>query len=90
MSRRGVSFSPNAWADFMHWQRADFKLLLKIAKLIDEVRQDPFAGTGKPEALKGNYQGYWSRRINKEHRLVYKVNDERVTIAGCRYHYDKR
>lgn len=89
MSRPNVKFSTNGWDDFIYWQETNFKFSLKITKLIEEARRDPFKGIGKPEALRGNYQGYWSRRIDKKHRLIYKVTDDEIRIAGCRYHYGK-
>ena len=84
-------WTTNAWEDYLHWQSADPGVVLKINDLIRDIRRDPFRGLGKPEPLKGNLSGWWSRRITQEDRLVYRVvgkGDARQTeIAACRYHY---
>jgi toxin YoeB len=80
-------FTETAWADYLHWQQADPKLLLRINALIKECLRTPFSGTGKPEPLRGDLKGWWSRRIDQEHRLVYKATDDSLLIAQCRYHY---
>lgn len=80
-------FSENAWEDYLHWQRTDQKILRRINKLIKETQRDPFDGIGRPEPLKHSLAGYWSRRINDEHRIVYKVTDTALLIAQLRYHY---
>ena len=80
-------FSREAWDDYLHWQKTDRRLLNRINLLIREILRSPFEGIGKPEPLKHGLAGYWSRRINDEHRLVYKVDGECVLIAQCRYHY---
>ena len=80
-------FSQDAWDDYLHWQKTDRKLLNRVNLLIREVVRSPFEGIGKPEPLKHGLAGYWSRRINDEHRLVYKVEGESVMIAQCRFHY---
>ena len=80
-------FSQEAWEDYLHWQKTDRRLLNRINLLIREILHSPFEGIGKPEPLKHGLAGYWSRRINDEHRLVYKVDGESVMIAQCRYHY---
>ena len=80
-------FEPDAWDDYVHWQTADPKLLRKLNSLIEECRRHPFEGTGKPEPLKGDLAGFWSRRIDREHRLVYAVEPDAILIAQCRYHY---
>ena len=80
-------FSQEAWEDYLHWQKTDRRLLNRINLLIREILRSPFEGIGKPEPLKHGLAGYWSRRINDEHRLVYKVDGESVMIAQCRYHY---
>jgi len=82
-----LSFSDDAWDDYLYWQQQDKKILKKINRLIKEIERNPFEGIGEPEPLKYNWSGYWSRRITIEHRLVYKVLDEQVLIAQCRYHY---
>lgn len=84
-----ITFAEQAWDDYLYWQKVDKKLLKKINELIKEIKRDPFTGTGNPEALKHTLKGFWSRRINQEHRLVYKVIDESVLIAQCRYHYEQ-
>ena len=82
-----ILFAKNAWEDYLYWQEADKKVLKRINLLIREIQRQPFIGIGKPEPLKLNWSGYWSRRIDDEHRLVYKVQDDTVFIAQCRYHY---
>ena len=82
-----LSFSDDAWEDYLHWQQNDKKILKKINRLIKEIQRDPFEGIGEPEPLKYNWSGYWSRRITIEHRLIYKVHDDALMIAQCRYHY---
>jgi toxin YoeB len=77
----------DAWEDYIYWQQSDKQLLLKVNSLIKECLRDPFHGSGKPEPLKGNLKGCWSRRINQEHRLVYIVKETRLFILQCRYHY---
>ena len=77
----------SAWEDYQYWIDTDKKVLRKINALIKECQRTPFAGTGKPEALKQNLSGFWSRRITGEHRLVYKVENDVLFIAQCRYHY---
>ncbi|WP_203301047.1 Txe/YoeB family addiction module toxin [Marinobacter sediminum] len=80
-------FSENAWEDYLYWQKTDKKILNRINKLIKETEREPFDGVGKPEPLKHSLAGYWSRRINEEHRIVYKVTDDALLIAQLRYHY---
>jgi toxin YoeB len=82
-----LSFADDAWDDYLYWQQNDKKILKKINRLIKEIQRDPFDGIGEPEPLKYNWSGYWSRRITIEHRLVYKVTDDALLIAQCRYHY---
>jgi len=82
-----LSFSDDAWEDYLHWQQNDKKILKKINRLIKEIQRDPFEGIGEPEPLKYNWSGYWSRRISIEHRLIYKISGENLMIAQCRYHY---
>jgi len=82
-----IVFMNDAWEDYLHWQRVDKVMLRKINGLIKEISRTPFQGTGKPEALRENLSGFWSRRINQEHRLVYKVENGAVIILQCRYHY---
>ena len=80
-------FSENAWEDYLYWQKTDKKLLNRINKQIKETKRQPFEGVGKPEPLKHGLAGYWSRRINDEHRMVYKVTDDALLLAQLRYHY---
>lgn len=80
-------FSDHAWNDYLHWQKTDKKILKRINILIKDVRRSPFQGIGKPEPLKHALSGYWSRRINDEHRFVYKVSNDSMFIAQLRYHY---
>ena len=82
-------FAELAWEDYLHWQDHDLKMLRKLNRLIMECQRTPFSGTGKPEPLKGDFAGWWSRRIDQEHRLVYRVTDDALLIAQCRYHYDR-
>jgi len=83
-----VVFSARAWDDYLWWQRQDRRLLKRINQLIQDVMRNGNEGIGKPEPLKHGFQGYWSRRINEEHRLVYKVVDDEIRVAACRYHYE--
>jgi len=80
-------FSAQAWEDYLYWQKHDKKLLVKLNRLIKEITRTPFEGIGKPEPLKGDLSGWWSRRINREHRIVYRVEAGALQIAQCRYHY---
>ncbi len=82
-----ISWSENAWEDYLYWQTTDKKMLKRINTLIKDVMRHPFEGVGSPEPLKHNWSGYWSRRIDREHRLVYKVTDTEILVAQCRYHY---
>ena len=88
-----IEFTKNAWEEFEYWLENDPKTANKIKALIKAIRQNPFHGIGKPEPLKFDLKGYWSRRITGEHRLVYKIsgkkgNDQKCTIIQCRFHYD--
>ena len=82
------SFHPQAWDDYRHWQHTDKAILRRINGLIRDIQRDPFDGIGKPEALKFNFAGYWSRRSDNEHRIVYKVIDDEIIIAQLRGHYE--
>lgn len=82
-----LTWSLHAWEDYLYWQQTDKKLLKRINALIKDIMRNPFDGIGDPEPLKHNWSGYWSRRINREHRIVYKVEDSTLVIAQCRYHY---
>ena len=87
MSDRLLCWTDAAWDDYVYWQDQDRKTLKRINKLIDNVRRTPFEGIGKPEALKENLSGLWSRRIDDTNRLVYAVDDAAITVLSCRYHY---
>jgi len=80
-------FADHAWEDYLHWQKTDKKMVKRINSLIKEIQRSPFDGIGKPEPLKHALSGYWSRRINDEHRIVYKVDSDSVYIAQLRFHY---
>ena len=82
-----ILWDHTAWDDYQYWQQTDKKVLQKINTLIKECQRTPFEGTGNPEPLKYNYNGFWSRRITGEHRLVYKADENTLYIAQCRYHY---
>jgi toxin YoeB len=86
MSRK-LAWTEDAWSDYLYWQTQDKKTLKRINKLIEATLRVPFEGVGKPEPLKENLAGYWSRRIDDTHRLVYAVDDAHLTILACRYHY---
>jgi toxin YoeB len=80
-------FTASAWEQYLYWQQADKKILDKINELIKDCLRNHFKGLGKPEPLKGNLKGFWSRRINDEHRLVYKIENNQLQIVQCRFHY---
>ncbi|MGB1265723.1 MAG: Txe/YoeB family addiction module toxin [Nereida ignava] len=82
-----IMFHDQAWDDYLHWQKHDPKRLKRLNDLIKECCRTPFKGTGKPEPLKGSLSGWWSRRLDREHRLVYRVTNDDLQIAQCRYHY---
>ena len=82
-----LSWSDDAWEDYLYWQVTDKKVLKRINQLIKSAKRTPTEGIGKPEPLKHERRGYWSRRINQKHRLVYKCADGTLFIAQCRYHY---
>lgn len=82
-----ISFNDNGWDDYIYWQNTDKKILKKINVLIKEIIREPFGGIGKPEALKNDLSGLYSRRIDKEHRIVYAILEQEIVIIQCRYHY---
>ncbi len=82
-----IIFLEDAWQDYLYWQNTDKALLKKINALIKEIERQPFEGSGKPELLRHNLSSWWSRRINLEHRLVYKIDNDAIVILQCRYHY---
>ena len=84
-----LSWTKEAWLDYIYWQSQDRKTLKRINKLIIDAQRDPFEGIGKPEPLKENLSGFWSRRIDDSNRLVYVVDENQLTIISCRYHYAK-
>ena len=86
--KRRVIFESDAFEDFTEWAQIDKKLYKKIVQLLNDIDRSPFTGLGKPEPLKHDLSGFWSRRINDEHRLVYTVTDEEMIIIGCKYHYE--
>lgn len=88
-----ISFTPNGWEEFEYWINNDYDIVARIKDLIKSIRQDPFKGIGKPEPLRYDLKGYWSRRITGEHRIVYKISgtkgvDQKCIIIQCRFHYD--
>lgn len=84
---RFLAWTDQAWEDYLYWQTQDKKTLKRINKLIDDTKRTPFYGIGKPEPLKENLAGFWSRRIDETNRLVYAIDDANLTIIACRYHY---
>lgn len=87
MINKKLAWTDEAWRDYLYWQTQDKRTLKRINRLIEETRREPFVGIGKPEPLRENLAGFWSRRIDDTNRLVYVVDDEYVTIIACRYHY---
>ncbi|MFK4750982.1 MULTISPECIES: Txe/YoeB family addiction module toxin [Oceanospirillaceae] len=83
-----LTFSSRAWEEYLYWQKTDKAMVKRINALIKDSSRDPFEGIGKPEPLKHGLSGFWSRRINDEHRFVYKVSDDSLLIAQLRYHYE--
>ncbi|HPE98322.1 MAG TPA: Txe/YoeB family addiction module toxin [Chitinophagales bacterium] len=81
-------FAEESWEDYLYWQQADKKKLQRINELLRDIARDPFHGIGKPEPLKFKYAGFWSGRIDDEHRLIYQVKGNEILIAKCRFHYD--
>lgn len=84
-----ITFSQNAWEEYISWQSEDKKILKKINALIKEIQRNPYEGIGKPEPLKYDLSGLWSRRIERDHRLVYQIIKHELYIYSCRYYYDK-
>ena len=84
-----ITFSKNSWEDYLSWQKEDKKMLKRINQLIKEIQINPFHDKGNPEPLKYDLAGFWSRRIDREHRLVYQVFENELLIHSCKYHYDK-
>lgn len=86
MTKR-LTFTPDAWEDYLYWQGQDKKTLKRINQLLRDIMREPLGGIGKPEPLRENLSGYWSRRIDDTHRLVYAVEEHAIVIVACRYHY---
>lgn len=86
MTRR-LTFTPDAWDDYLYWQSQDKKTLKRVNQLLRDVSREPFTGIGKPEPLRENLAGYWSRRIDDTQRLVYAVEEQAIIVVACRYHY---
>lgn len=84
---RNLAWTDEAWKDYLYWQSQDKKTLRRINKLIAEAKRDPFQGVGKPEPLRENLSGFWSRRIDDTNRLIYAVDEQHITVVSCRYHY---
>jgi toxin YoeB len=84
-----IIFSKNSWEDYISWQTEEKRMLKRINLLIKDIQRTPFEGIGNPEPLKYDLSGFWSRRIDREHRLVYQVTDNEILIYSCKYHYDK-
>ena len=81
-------FVEESWEDYLYWQKTDKQKIKRINELLKDIARHPFEGMGKPEPLKFKYSGFWSRRIDEEHRLIYRVTNDEIHIAKCRYHYD--
>ncbi|HKL31357.1 MAG TPA: Txe/YoeB family addiction module toxin [Tangfeifania sp.] len=81
-------FVDESWEDYLYWQKNDKRILKRINQLLKDIARNPFSGLGKPEPLKYKYKGFWSRRIDNEHLLIYQVKDDEIFIAKCRFHYD--
>lgn len=81
-------FVDESWEDYLYWQKIDKKMLKRINALLKDISRQPYDGIGKPEPLKHNYRGFWSRRIDGEHRLIYQVTEDEIRIIKCRFHYD--
>lgn len=84
-----IAFSDQGWEDYLFWQETDRRMLRRINQLIRDIQRSPFQGIGKPEPLRHQLAGFWSRRIDEEHRLVYWITEAAVEIASCRHHYHK-
>ena len=83
-----LTFSSKAWANCLYWQKTDKSMITRINRLIKDIQREPYTGIGKPEPLKHSLAGYWSRRINDEHRIVYKAEEDQIFIAQLWYHYE--
>ena len=85
---RSIAFHAHAFDEFIDWQTTDKKLFNRLSRLLKEIRRTPFEGTGKPEPLRHEYAGYWSRRLDREHRIIYSVTNEQIYVLSCKGHYD--
>jgi toxin YoeB len=83
-----ISFTEEAWSDYIYWQHTDKRVLQKINELIKVIQRTPFQGIGKPEPLRHQLKGFWSRRIDLSHRLIYEVRQSEIVVISCRYHYE--
>jgi toxin YoeB len=83
-----LTFTENAWDDYLYWQKVDKRMVGKINELVKAIKRTPFEGIGKAEPLKYDLVGYWTRRIDQEHRLVYQIMEDELLVYACRYHYD--
>ena len=83
-----LTWLPGGWTDYLFWQDNDLKILIRVNELIRDAMRNPFSGIGKPEPLKANLKGWWSRRITQEHRLVYRCENDTLIILQCRFHYN--
>ena len=84
---KNIFFEDSAKKQFDDWKKQDKKIFIKIVKLLNEIKETPFTGTGKPKPLRNELSGLWSRRINREHRLVYEVTDQSIVVISCKFHY---
>jgi toxin YoeB len=82
------TFVDESWEDYLYWRKNDRKMMIRINELLKDIARIPFSGIGKPESLKFKYKGFWSRRIDNEHRLIYRYKEDEILIAKCRFHYD--
>ena len=82
-----LAFTKNGWADYLFWQQTDKTMVKRINRLIDDILRSPFEGIGKPEPLKHNWAGWWSRRVDEEHRLMYRLEGDVIEMSSCRFHY---
>ena len=87
---KNIVFTAKAWTDFIEWSKSDRKIFEKISLLIQVTSRTPFTGTGKPEPLQHQFKGFWSRRINEQHRLIYAVKENEIQIISCKYHYSEK
>ena len=82
-----IAFTEHGWEEYLYWQQTDKRKVIRVNELLKAIIRTPFEGIGKPEPLKGNLQGFWSRRIDSEHRIIYKIDNQMIIVIQCRYHY---